>query len=199
MNVKIYVEGGSQGSAKSACRMAFRLFLEKVVPAGSFAVVALGDRAAAFRGFCLALQENRRDFLILLVDSEESVSTGAWEHLAAREEDQWQRPHTATNDQAHLMVQVMESWFLADREALTAYYGHGFLSDSLPGQRNVELVAKRDLFRALDRASRHTKKGTYHKTRHGFDLLERLDPQRVRAASAHADRLFLVLQRETTD
>ena len=31
----------------------------------------------------------------------------------------------ATDEQAHLMVQCMEAWFLADRETLAAVFGRG--------------------------------------------------------------------------
>ncbi len=96
------------------------------------------------------------------------------------------------------MVQVMESWFLADRRVLADYYGQGFTAGSLPGQPNIELISKQDVFRALKQASKNTKtKGEYHKTKHGFDLLELIDPNLVRAASGHAERLVIVLQRET--
>ncbi len=197
MSVLIYVEGGSQGSTKSACRQAFRLFLERVIPAGSFRVTACGSRASAFHDFRTALGRHPNDYVILLVDSEEPVTTGPWVHLGNRIGDQWQQPPGTSNDQAHLMVQVMESWFLADREILVAYYGPEFLVGSLPGQPNIEMIQKQDVFRALEHASRPTLKGVYHKTRHAFDLLEKIDPARVRGASVHADRLFTVLLRET--
>ena len=136
--------------------------------------------------------------MILLVDSEEAVATDPWQHLAARQGDEWHRPTGASDDSAHLMVQVMEAWFLADRQVLADYYGQGFIAGSLPGQQNIELISKPDVFKALQHASKNTKtKGEYHKTRHGFDLLERIDPNLVRAASVHAERLFTVLQRET--
>lgn len=91
------------------------------------------------------------------------------------------------------MVQVMESWFLADRVALSKYYGQGFLSNSLPGQPNIELIPKQRVFDALEHATRPTQKREYHKTRHGFDLLELIDPALVGAASVHARDLFSVL------
>jgi hypothetical protein len=81
------------------------------------------------------------------------------------------------SDQAHLMVQAMESWFLADQQALADYYGQGFLRNSLPGQPDIEQIAKEEVFRVLRHASRHTQKGEYHKTRHGFELLEENRPQ----------------------
>jgi hypothetical protein len=88
----------------------------------------------------------------------------------------------------------MESWFLADREALSGYYGQGFLTKSLPARVNVEEILKHDIEAALERASQHTRKGPYHKTRHGFDLLALVDPGKLRSASEHARRLFEVLE-----
>jgi hypothetical protein len=197
VSVRVYVEGGFQSSTKSDCRQAFRSFFGKVIPQGSFKVIASRDRSAAFKDFCLALKQHREDYVILLVDSEEAVVAGPWQHLAARQGDHWHRPVGASDDQAHLMVQVMESWFLADKQVLTDYYDHGFLADSLPGQPNIELISKKDVYAALQHASQNTQKGEYHKTRHEFDLLERVDPNRVRAASKHAQRLFAVLEKET--
>jgi hypothetical protein len=42
----------------------------------------------------------------------------------------------------------------------------------------------------LKRATGQTSKGEYHKTRHGFPILEKLDPAAVRAQCPHADALF---------
>lgn len=197
MSVLIYVEGGSQGSSKTACRQAFRSFFEKIIPNRTFQVIASGNRVKAFEDFCLALKQHRQDYVILLIDSEEAVVAAPWRHLAARRGDRWHRPAGAADDQAHLMVQVMESWFIADQQVLIGYYGRDFLANSLPRQPDVELISKRDVLNALRHASRNTQKGEYHKTRHAFDLLEQIDPKRVRIASRHADRLFTVLARET--
>lgn len=197
MSVRIYVEGGFQGKTKAACRQGFRLFLEKIVRPGSFRVIACGSRAEAFDYFRLALSSYPGDFVILLVDSEGAVTGSRWNHLRTRVGDGWHQPAGTTEDQVHLMVQVMESWFLADRDSLTAYYGQGFSVASLPGQPNIELIPKNDVFRALASASRHTTKGEYHKTKHAFDLLERLDPTSVRTASTHAARFFTVLTSQT--
>ena len=198
MTVRIFVEGGSQGSAKTGCRQAFRTFFEKVIPRRSFSITASGSRSEAFKDFSLALKQNTGDYNVLLVDSEEAVTLGPWAHLAARKGDEWKKPAVATDDQSQLMVQVMESWFLADRDVLAGFYGQGFTPGSLPGQLNVELISKKDVLDGLSNASRNTKtKGEYHKTRHGFDLLGLIDPALVRAASIHAERLVTVLQGET--
>jgi hypothetical protein len=83
----------------------------------------------------------------------------------------------------------MEAWFLADRQALSDYYGREFRTGALPRNPNPEQIPKRDLMEGLSRATG----GTYHKTRHGFPILERLDPAAVRARCPHADALLNVL------
>jgi len=197
VSVRIYVEGGPQGSAKSNCRQAFRALFEKVVPHGSFTVIASGDRGGAFKDFCLALEKHRDDYVLLLVDADEEVTSKPWEHLRSRQGDQWRAPEGSQDEQAHLMVQMMESWFLADKEMLSEYYGKGFVAGSLPRRENIELIAKKDVLTALANATRNSQKGEYHKTRHGFDLIECLSPDLLRTGSKHADRLFVVLERET--
>jgi hypothetical protein len=93
----------------------------------------------------------------------------------------------------------MEAWFLADQETLPTYYGQKFLRKSLPHQTDIELIEKNKVFEALRHASKHTQKGSYHKTKHGFDLLELISPALVRRASRHAENLFTVLNRETAN
>ena len=177
----------------SNCRRAFGTFIGKVIPPGSFKVIASGSRQNAFDDFCTALRQYPGDYVILLVDSEIPVTATAWQHLNMRGGDKWPRPALAQDDQAHLMVQVMEAWFLADQQTLSTYYGQGFLRSSLPRQKNIELIDKERLFKALRHASKPTRKGEYHKTRHGFDLLELINPSLVRAASVRAELLFTVL------
>jgi hypothetical protein len=54
----------------------------------------------------------------------------------------------------------------------------------------VEQVAKAGLEGALEHATKETRtKGKYDKS-HGFALIGRIDPQKVRAASRHAARFF---------
>jgi hypothetical protein len=172
VSVRIYVEGGFEGSTKSNCRKAFTAFLERVIPPGSFKVIASGSRQKAYEDFNSAVRQHADVFIVLLVESEAPVTAPVWRHLNARGGDNWQRPPGVFDEQAHLMVQVMESWFLADQEVLSTYYGQGFLRNSLPRQKDVEQIEKIRVFEALHHASRQTQRGRYHKTKHGFDLLE---------------------------
>jgi len=91
------------------------------------------------------------------------------------------------------MVQVMEAWYLADRERLQDYYGKGFRAAALPKNRNVEEIDKRQLERSLKDATRATQKGTYHKIQHGPAILERIRLEMVRQFAPGCERLIRTL------
>ena len=95
----------------------------------------------------------------------------------------------------HLMVQMMETWIVADPDALKAYYGQGFRANTLPRHQNLEEVSKRNIEQALDRATHGTQKEEYHKIKHAKDLLQRIDPMTVREKCPHCERLFDTLLR----
>ena len=189
----VYVEGGGNSKAlRAECRRGFAYFFEKAGLKGRMPrISACGGRQHAFDDFRHALQNPKNDrFTVLLVDSEEPVARGCqpWEHLKRR--DRWERPAAATDDSCHLMVQCMESWFLADKAALEQYFDNGFNRNSLPRREEVEDVSKQDIERGLSRATRQCKRtGAYHKGRHSFAVLAELDPEKVTAASPHAKRL----------
>ena len=120
------------------------------------------------------------------------ADSDAWSHL--HERDGWQRPDGADEESAHLMVQCMEAWFLADKDALATFFGPGFSPTALPGQMNVEETSKTDLGRGLKNATRRCRpKGEYHKGRHSFALLGQIDPKKVMDSSPYAKRLVEVL------
>jgi hypothetical protein len=200
VSVRVYVEGA--GNYKhtdnaTACRRGFQeLFTKLGLPERRLRVIACGNRRQTFNDFRKAVLEYTTDSVILLVDSEGPVNApSSWDHLDAS--DGWQRPAPAIEQQVHLMVQCMEAWFLADREALIQFYGQGFLAGSLPGQPNIEQIPKGSLLPILKHASKQTTKGPYDKTRHAFALLALIDPNKLRVASVHAARLFDVLVRRT--
>lgn len=147
-------------------------------------IIACGSRDEAYKHFCRCLQSEPESFAMLLVDSEAPAPEGrsCADHLRSR--DGWSN---IEGDHGHLMVQCMEAWFIADKPALLAYYDGGFREASLPNNPRIEQVSKADVMAGLEAATRNTKtKGAYHKTKHGFDLLGRIDPHRVRAASPRA-------------
>jgi len=96
------------------------------------------------------------------------------------------------------MVQMMEAWIVADIEALEGYYGQGFKRNSIPRTTDVERIDKVQLMEALKSATQKTQKGEYSKTGHAPDLLERLDPSKVRGAAKHCDLFFAVLEKKVS-
>jgi len=84
------------------------------------------------------------------------------------------------------MVQVMESWFLADRRALRSFYGRRFHEKSLPANPRVEEVFKADVLAGLARATRGTGKGPYDKGPTSFAILAEIDPSKVERSAPHA-------------
>lgn len=198
MSVRIYVEGGGNlGALRSECRRGFSEFFRKFIPPGKQPkVIACGSRSEALRDFRTALNTYPDEHILLLIDAEAPVAQGqsVWAHL--RQRDQWEPPNGATEENTHLMVQCMESWLLADIEALSRYFGQGFQASALPRNPNIEAVPKQEVFRALQSATRQTKtKGEYSKGGHSFAVLALIDPAKVHRASPHAERLATALLR----
>lgn len=194
VKVKLYVEGGGDSkSQKSSLRQGLRQYLEEAGLRGKMpGIVACGGRDAAYNRFGLT-HFNTDTVAILVVDSEGPVTANQpWQHLKNR--DGWDRPSRAQDDQCHLMVQAMESWLVSDREALAGYYGKGFRSNSIPQWPDIEQVPKHDVDVALKRATRATGKGSYHKGRHSSEILGRLNPNNVTAASPYARRFLDTLK-----
>ena len=187
MNVRIFVEGGGpHKKTQTECRKAFHRFFERFLGDSTPQprVSACGSRYEAYSDFCRSLQHDQDILAILLVDAEAPVAAGknACAHL--RERAGW--TNYMPEDRVHLIVQCMESWFLADRTTLQGFYGDGFKPNALPGNPAVEAIPKEDVMEGLARATKDTSKGAYHKTRHGFAILESLDPEKVCERSPHA-------------
>jgi hypothetical protein len=162
--------------------------------------VACGSRSEALKDFCTAVRAaGPSEFMCLLVDSEDPVedNTSPWAFLRARQADRWEQPVGTTDENAHLMVQCMEAWFLADPDDVERFFGQGFRRNALPNRTDVEKIPKRDLFTALEGATRAcTTKGQYRKGKLSFELLATIDHEKVATSSPHARRLFDTLRRK---
>jgi hypothetical protein len=101
-------------------------------------------------------------------------------------------------DRVFWMVELMEAWFLADRDGLWKYYGDGFLSNAIGDTANVERVPKAEVIERLKRATGGTRKGRYDKVRHAPFLLEKLNRDRVQACAPYCRRLFEVVTAKLT-
>ena len=191
--IAIYMEGGGDSrDGKAKLRQGMDAFLNPLKAdarskALRWKLVTCGSRGEAFRAFRKAVNAGGEIRVMLLVDSEAPVSTGPRQHIVSRGE--WDLSF-ADEDAVHLMVQVMETWIIADADALAAYYGQGFKRNALSRRVNLEDVSKIDIEQALNRATEQTSKGCYQKIKHARDLLRRIDVNKVRERCRHCERLF---------
>lgn len=193
MSVKIYVEGGGDAKAlKRKCREGFSTLLAKAGFEGRMpSIVACGGRNDAYDSFKTALRAQLKTNVtpILLVDSEGAFVIGAdiWAYLDAR--DGWSRPTGCSDDDVHLMVQCMESWLIADPNALAEHFGKGFNKGSLPKHAQPEQLDKPRLIPAIEKAIRQCAKKRYDKGSDSFAILARCDPAELRTKMPFFNRL----------
>jgi hypothetical protein len=161
-------------------------------------IVPCGSRKDAYDDFCTALADAAEgDIHVLLVDSEAPAltSTSPWTHLRNRVGDGWAQPPGATDGHCHLMAQCMETWLVADAEAMAKFFGNGFKASQLPVRRGaaLEQEPKLDLYATISAATDACKtKAQYGKGAHSFKLLALVDPAKVRQLP-WADRFFTYL------
>ena len=185
-SIRIYIEGDKK------LLPGFRQFLNQFYNRGSRIDLAMcgpnviGDFANGIRKFPDSIN-------VLLMDSEGPFTSDLIQSV--RTHDRWDPSsnYSVPDESLNFMVQVMESWFLADMQALSAYYGRAFSANRLPANSAVEEIPKDDVLSGLAGATRATTKGRYHKTNHGPRLLEAIDPDKVCAAAPNCSRLFYFL------
>lgn len=117
---------------------------------------------------------------------------------ASKKRDNWEKPNGANNDDCHFMVQCMESWFFADWEAVSKFFGQGFKINERPVQ-NIEKIDKDAIFSVLKSASRNCRSKQYDKGRHSFKLLSSISAKRVLDASPWAKRLVDEIKKRTSE
>ena len=180
--IRIYFEGDK------SLKPGFDAFFANIRRRGSeqrcrVSLVATGGTPE--QDFSIALRKHPDAWNILLRDSEGPIRVD--ESALLCQKQQWPTSHVAS---IFWMVEMMESWFHADKDALAKFYGRNFDRDKLKSNPNVEDIPKKDLMDGLKDSTKGTKKGRYHKTRHAPALLELIAPTRVREAAPNCDKIF---------
>ena len=181
------MEGGASGQPNSkefntAWRKAMSSFFAKAGLDGRRpAVVPAGSRSEAYNLFAERVaKKDLKDFVVLLVDSEVPLlDQNMWAHLAKRPGDKWKKPTKASNADCHLMVVVMETWFLACPAAIKTVLKTDPVK-AIP-QRNLEDIDKAEVEQLF-------KRWGYEKGTHATKLIEATEPNAVRdrcPAAAH--------------
>lgn len=191
----LYIEGGGEGKdLRARFREGWNEFFKSAGVGGKTKIVRGSGCDQTFDRFATAVEVGRSDTIpLLLVDSEGRVGRGhsVWQYLHAR--DGWHKPPGAGGDQAFLMVQIMETWFLADRVALQKYFGAKFKQNALKQWPNLENVPKSTVLNALASATASCSK-RYSKGKVSFELLAQINPALVEAACPWANALLYRLR-----
>lgn len=197
VNVRIYIEGGGDSKdLQSRCREGFRKLIERTGFEGRMpSTVACGGRNNAYDMFKIALRSaDVNEFPMLLVDSEEPVTTSPWDHLKSR--DGWDSPAGAEDEQAQMMVTCMETWIMADREALRNVFGAHLREGALLPQIDLEKRSRQDLLDALKNATEECGRGKrYDKGRRSFQILAELNPETLKESLSYFRRFIETLDR----
>ena len=188
----IFIEGGGDGQLhERRFRKSWSEFFRSAGLSGRMpAIVRGGGRKQTYEKFAHAIRKPQaRKLPVLLVDSEERVKEGntVWRHLQNR--DCWSRPQGARDDQAFLMVVAMETWFLADRELLKEHFGPELVESHFKKWPTLEDVPKKTVLSALMAATAGCS-SRYDKGKVSFDLLAKLNPNRVEISCPHAKELL---------
>ncbi len=160
--LRVYFEGDSQ------LRRGFHQFLGEIFHAAKikrcrFTLIATNGRPV--QDFLRALKAHPDAWNILLLDSDAAIDDSFEDILLDKG---LKRSH---EDSVFWMVQIMETWYLADVAALGGYYGSGFQENCLQGNPEIERIRKDDVLSRLKRATKDTGRGEYHKTKHAVELL----------------------------
>lgn len=187
--IRIYFEGDR------LLRPGFREFLREFYDrAGDdYQIRLIEAKGNTCRDFGIALKTHPDARNILLKDTEGPISEDAEASLCRKHN--WDPAHSRD---IFWMVEMMESWFHADKDALEKYYRVGFRRAALKANPKVENISKQDLTSGLSAATKNTLKGDYfdHKTSHGPKLLEAIDPKLVCEAAPHCRMLFDAIRKE---
>ena len=137
VSVKVYLEGGGRGSNRkgrkggrseqsSKYREGFSKFVRKVGLTGKNASIRALREQRKLPSKTFARQfESGEAMLSCLCRCRKAGDGSRTMATSQGPQDNWNRPEATTDDHCHLMVQVMESWFLADTDALKSYLSPG--------------------------------------------------------------------------
>lgn len=194
--IRLYVEGDKSRKKRDSdinLRKGFHTFFKEVIDkarAKNIKWNTIPCGAGAVKAFKYAIGNNPEAFNILLIDSEGPVSNSPKEFITNKSRYNF---NDVEESRFHLMIELMESWFVADKDGLSEFYGKGFRRSSLPRRKNVEKIPKSEVLSSIRNATKDSKKGKYHKTRHAPRILCDLNTEKIRETAPHCNRLFETL------
>ncbi len=156
-------------------------------------LVACGGRGSAYERFRTRHgKATEGDFVALLIDSEEPIYNidETWTHL--REQDGWEKPNGAEDNQVLRMTTSMETWLIADQEVLAKHFGPGFRKSGRP-MLGLEQRSRREVLKALEEASKNCP-APYKKGAMSFEVLGKLTPPVLQKLLPSFQRVLTILE-----
>lgn len=163
MSKTLFIEGTSDRS-NGNLRQGFNKLLQKVLNKRMPRIIMGNSKEQTINKF----QKNKLDgdeYLLIDLDEEASKKEDQLEKLSLK---------TREND-IFFMIQEMEAWFLSQPQILDDYYGTNISSKIA----NINPKKIKDPVKLLEQHTHKTKKGKYHKVKHGTGLLELLNPNQL--------------------
>ena len=202
--IAIYIEGGGPNQyTQLPFRKGFDAFFNYFKALASendytLTFIPHGGREEVFKYFNLALINQPNRINILMVDAEGSIDANVTSKTHLQSE--WDNPD-ASEEQCHLMVQIMESWFFADLDTLYIFYNIDKENDEdlveYQGVKNVETIAKDKIIHSLINISKNSTHGDYKeygKRRQAIKIFENLDLDIVRDKAPHCDKFCKTIE-----
>ncbi len=194
MSAHLYIEGGESKEDQIRCREGFRKLIEKSGFTGRMPrLSACGGRGSAFDDFKTAHARRSADnFIAMLIDSEDPIDDveQTWDHLKIR--DNWDKPEGAEDDQVLFMTTCMETWIVADHDALKKHYKHKLQESALPSLTNLENRDRHAVQDSLTHATRNCS-NSYAKGKRSFVVLGTLAPSALNSLPSFA-RMIRILK-----
>ena len=163
-----------------------------------FDMIAGGSNAETVKGFLRSCRLNPSDLNVLLIDSEASAPSVADALRVLRSRNYWDANVAPEDERIHFMVQAMEAWFIADRQAMASHFGNGFRCGRLPNPQNAESISPNGLTDSINQALRGIggrRRKKYDKVGDGARLLALIDEATVRRNCPSFGRLMDFLSR----
>ena len=194
---KIYVEGGGDsGKLHDQCREGFNKLFTRCGFGGRMPrIVACGGREDAFDRFVTAKSGGGEAYVALLVDSEDPIVDveKTWDHLKTR--DDWDKPDGAVDGDVLLMTTCMETWIVADQDAVKTYFDPQNKKQvhvkGLPSS-DLENRHRHSVQDALVTATKNCS-APYAKGKRSFEVLAKLDPERLKTQLPSFVRVLRIL------
>ena len=137
--IRIYIEGDTKQKGKFntiSLREGFNHFFRELIEKAklkniTFRLIMCGSKYETFKDFLNAAKSYQNSFVVFLLDSDAIVDEKETpKSFLQKQNPLWHLPEAEEN-QCHLMVQIMESWFFADRDKLAEFYGQNFNRNAL--------------------------------------------------------------------